>query len=144
MALIKPIAELTSDDLEMFPLWEYAMDDEADHDETWVRPVVADAVPIDADHTVYHVACDVFLATGRTLAGHLEVCNGEVEPGPPTVVNDGGEAFALEAPPHRRQQAAYEALFRASYAELFPVRWRLRLPLAGEMLHREGEFGGSA
>ena len=143
MALIKPIGELTSDDLEMFPLWEFATDAEGDYDETCVRPVVADAVPVDADNTVYHVACDVFLASGRTLSGHVEVCNGALDGGPPMVVNDLGDAFPLGDPPHRRNQAAFDALFRVPYEALFPVRWRLRLPLAGEMLHREGEFAGN-
>jgi hypothetical protein len=141
MALIKPLSELTPDDLALFALWEYAMGDEDEHDETAVRPVDSDVVPVEEDNNVYHVACDVELANGRVLTGHASVCNGEPDFDPPTVVDDAGEAFDLEHPPHRRQQAAFAALFGAPFAEVFPVRWRLRLPLAGEVVYREGEIG---
>jgi hypothetical protein len=139
MALIKPVSELTTDDLEMFALWEFATDREDEGDELSVRPVDSEVVPVDEDDTVYQVACDVELANGRVLTGHVGVCNGALDPEPPTVVNDAGEAFDLEHPPHRRQQPAFEALFGAPFAEVFPVRWRLRLPLAGEPAYREGE-----
>lgn len=144
MALLKPIATLTTDDLEMWPLWTYATDHEGDDDidETYVRPVLADVVPTDADYSVYHVACDVFLASGRRLSGHVEVCNGETDGGPPSVVDHHGEGFPLEHPPHRRNRAAFDALFREPYEALFPVRWRLRLLIAGEEDFREGEFAG--
>jgi hypothetical protein len=140
MALIKPIGELTADDLEMFALWEYATDAEGDFDETAVRPVDSDVVPVDQDNNVYHVACDVELANGRVLTGHASVCNGVPEADPPLVVDGAGQAYDLEHPPHRRQQAAFAALFGAPYAEVFPVRWQLRLPLAGESAYREGEI----
>ena len=140
MALVKPLAELTADDLAMFELWEFANDREDEGDETWVRPVDSDVVPVDADNVVYHVACDVELADGRVLTGHVSVCNGEMDADPPLVVSDAGETFDLEHPPHRRQQAAFEALFGAPFAAVFPVRWRLRLPLAGEAAYREGEL----
>jgi hypothetical protein len=35
----KPIDELTVADLERSPVWQYDLDGEGDHDETWVRPV---------------------------------------------------------------------------------------------------------
>ena len=140
MALIKPISELTVDDLEMFALWEFAMDAEGDFDETAVRPVDSDEVPVDEDYTVYHVACDVELASGRVLTGHVSVCNGALDADPPLVVDAAGQAFDLEHPPHRKQQAAFAALFGAPYAEVFPVRWRLRVALAGESVYREGEL----
>lgn len=140
MALVKPLSELTTDDLAMFGLWEFATDTEDEADELAVRPVDSDVVPVEEDNTVYHVACDIELAGGRVLAGHVGVCNGALDPEPPTVVNDAGEAFDLEHPPHRRRQAAFEALFGAPFAAVFPVRWRLRLPLAGEAAYREGEL----
>ena len=138
MTLIKPISELTTDDLAMFALWEYATDAEGDFDELAVRPVDSEVVPVELDNAVYHVACDVELANGRVLTGHVGVSNGVVDADPPTVVNDAGEAFDLECPPHRKQQAAFAALFGAPFADVFPVRWQLRVPLAGESAYREG------
>src|SRR3954462_3252023 len=43
----KPVDELTAADLEAFPVWEYADDEEGDdedQDETWVRPVACDVL----------------------------------------------------------------------------------------------------
>ena len=140
MALIKPVSELTTDDLEMFPLWESALDAEEDGDELSVRPVHSDVVPVDEDDTVYQVACDVELASGRVLTGHVGACNGGLDPEPPTVVDDAGRFFDLQHPPHRRDRVAFEALFGAPFEQVFPIRWRLRLPFAGEAAYREGEL----
>lgn len=138
MALIKPLQTLSVEDLAMFPLWEFAPGSE-DHDQTAVRPVGSAVVPTEPDDTVYHVACDVELANGRTLAGHVQVCNGEPAFELPTIVDDAGNAYALQMPPHRGDRAAFEALFGASYEAVFPVRWQLRLPLDGEAAYRVGE-----
>ena len=140
MGLINPISELTTDDLARFALWEYATDAEGDFDELAVRPVDSEVVPVEMDNAVYHVACDVELATGRVLTGHVSVCNGELDADPPLVVDAAGQAFDLEHAPHRKQQAAFAALFGAPFADVFPVRWRLRVPLAGESVYREGEL----
>jgi hypothetical protein len=140
MALVKPLDALTADDLAMFELWELATDIESDDGEPRVRPVDIDAVPVDDDGTVYRVACNIELAGGRVLAGHVGVCDGALDAAPPTVVSDAGVAFALGQPPPPARQAAFEATFGAPFAAIFPVRWQLRLPLAGEAAYREGEL----
>jgi hypothetical protein len=140
MALVKPPSALTADDLAMFGLWELAADIEGDGDAAWVRPVDSDVVPVDDDDTAYRVACDVELAGGRVLSGHVGVRNGVPDAEPPTVVDDAGGAFDLDHPPPEDRQAAFAALFGAPYAAIFPVRWQLRLPLAGEAAYREGEL----
>jgi hypothetical protein len=40
IATRKPVDELTASDLEAFPVWEFAMDEEGveEQDETWVKP----------------------------------------------------------------------------------------------------------
>jgi|SRR5688572_3697412 hypothetical protein len=139
MALIKPLSTLSAEDLAMFALWEYAMDVEDAFDETAVRPVDSAVVPVDRDDTVYHVACDVALANGRVLTGHVAVCNGEVELDLPTIVDDAGTAYALEQPPGRREREAFERLFGTPFEGVFPLRWQLRLPLDGEAAYRVGE-----
>ena len=54
----KPIDQLTPEDLEAFPIWEFATDEEEDdeRDETWVRPV--DAAFIEPDQYSLSVAAD--------------------------------------------------------------------------------------
>jgi hypothetical protein len=137
MALIKPIDQLTREDLEQFPLWEFAMGDEGEHDETAVRPVASEVVPDDED-TVFQVACDVTTASGRRLLGHVSVCNGAIDDVAPTLVTDGHGSFGLEERPHRRNLGAYEALLGGEYESHFPIEWQLRLPLAGEAQLRMG------
>ena len=46
----KPIDQLRIADLEAFPIWEFATDEEETEgqDETWVRPVKAKRIPVDA------------------------------------------------------------------------------------------------
>jgi hypothetical protein len=140
MALVKPLSELTADDLAMFELWEIASDVESDDDQPRVRPVGSDVVPVDEDDVVYRVACDVVLANGRVLSGHVGVCNGALDAAPPLLVDDTGRAFDLgHAPPHDRL-ATCEALLGVPFALAFPLRWQLRLPLAGEAAYREGEL----
>jgi hypothetical protein len=137
MALIKPIDRLTREDLEQFPLWEFAGGDEDDHDETCVRPVASEDVP-DEEYTVFQVACDVTTATGRRLLGHIGVCDGAIDDDAPTLVTDGLGSFGLDEWPHRRNRAAYDALLGGEYESHFPVEWQLRLPLSGENALRVG------
>jgi hypothetical protein len=139
MALIKPLAMLTPDDLAMFALWESTGDADDDPAEN-VRPVDCDVVPIEVDDVRYHVACDVELGNGRRLSGHIGVRNGELEADSPTVVDDAGNAFGLEQSPPHAQLAAFAALFAAPFLDVFPIRWQLRLPLAGEAAYRGGEL----
>jgi hypothetical protein len=140
MALIKPLSQLDADDLAMFELWEIAPGDRDEDDEPRVRPVDSDVVPVDDDDTVYHVACAVELASGRTLTGHIAVRNGALEAMSPTVVTDAGDAFDLGHPPLGHRLLAFETLAGAPYASVFPVRWHLRLALDGESAYREGEL----
>lgn len=65
LATRKPVEDLTVADLEAFPVWEFAIDEEGedeDQDETWVRPVAGDAVP--AGGSSLGVAAAVRLAGG--------------------------------------------------------------------------------
>ncbi len=49
----KPVEQLSADDLEAHPIWEFVADDgghedgdeDEDEDETWVKPVLAEAIP---------------------------------------------------------------------------------------------------
>lgn len=47
IATRKPVTDLTADDLETFPVWEFAMDEEniPGRDETWVRPIDTATIP---------------------------------------------------------------------------------------------------
>lgn len=70
LATRKPVDELTAADLETFPVWEFAMDEEGDdeeQDETWVKPVPTSEVP--ADDSTLSVAVALRLAGGLVYPG---------------------------------------------------------------------------
>ena len=69
IATRKPVDELTASDLEAFPVWEFAMDEEEveEQDETWVKPVPTSEVP--ADGFSLSVAAVLKLANGRVYPG---------------------------------------------------------------------------
>lgn len=81
----KPVDELTASDLEAFPVWEFAMDEEEDEeqDETWVKPMLAAEVP----------------AGGFSLsvAAALKLANGHVYPGVMFCDTDAGLDIAAVA-----------------------------------------------
>ncbi len=143
MPTAKPIDTLTADDLIRHPIWEYALGDEIEHDETWVQPYPGNVVPSDIDHAVYHVACDVELASGRRLIGFMSLCNGHLhDPLPIVLGTHAGEYFAIDERPHRRNLAAYIAVFAGSPAQVFPARWRLHVLMDGSKQHLHGECAG--
>jgi hypothetical protein len=65
----KPVDQLTVKDLEAFPVWEYALDEEGTEgmDETWVKPIDTQVVP--ADSFSLMVASVVKLANGSVYPG---------------------------------------------------------------------------
>jgi hypothetical protein len=141
----KPVDSLSRRDLGVFPIWEFATDEEArpGRDESWVRPVVSKAIP----HGRYSlsVAADFVTASGQTLSGFVGVSTAsgfEVEDG--AVLQD--ELYLFVPRPQSRfrfASQAREALARAlalSEAEVFPLRFELRVPLRGERAARSGEY----
>lgn len=138
----KPIDQLSSSDLQEHLIWEYATDEEEEHDETYVRPVAASAIPQDNDYNVFHVSCDVTLSNGKCFSGFMSICNGEVHDDAPVAVGEAGQYWPLDCQPHRRNQAQFESFFGSSYNDIFPVRWRLRALAVGEQSVRSGTYHG--
>jgi hypothetical protein len=137
--MAKPIDELTIADFEAHPVWKFSMDEE-EGDETYVRPVVTEAVPADSDYEVYQVACDLTAATGTRFTGFLQVSNGEFHFLDPIIVGGTEDYWCLDSPPARRERAKFEAFFGAEYSKLFPMSWCLRVPFAGEASKRNGVY----
>jgi hypothetical protein len=137
----KPIHQLTAQDLRHHALWEYASGDEGEFDETYVCPTEGGAVPTTDAFAIYHVACRITTVLGNRLTGFMSICGGELDDPAPTVVGEAGGYFPLDYPPTRKDVASFQAVLGAPYAEIFPVRWELALPIAGESAIRSGTFG---
>ena len=131
----KPVTKITATDLRAFPIWEFATDEEAhpDQDETWVRPVQAEAVPAG---TYSQIVAASFAAqpSSTALVGFMVVTTAEQSPefSPGAVLFRRGYHFI--PPP----QAPERAAFAASLGITFPFSYRLLVALAGERQLREG------
>jgi hypothetical protein len=142
MSSAKPVHELTARDLQAHPIWEYATDDEDVLDETYVRPVNSPAVPQEA-WVVYQAACTVTVATGKSYPGFLEICNSKPHFEAPVVVGDSGEQYwSLSRPLDEHERGRFEKFFGATFEQLLPIRWQLRVPVSGNPGLQTGVFGG--
>jgi hypothetical protein len=138
----KQVTALIPDDLERFPIWEFALDEEGEEgqDEETLRPR-PDLSRADPDEGLFVVRAELVAADGTRFAGFVSPQHashvGYVQP---TIVTDRGQVrfwFGLVAPRRSVVEAAYNTLGKTA-AELFPVRYRALVdhggaPLDGEL-----------
>jgi hypothetical protein len=149
----KPVVEITSRDLQRFPIWEYAIDEEGQEDkgkqdETWVRPVNRKAVPKGVHSQI--VAARFTTPVGQELKGFMIVTTAsdpvDIQPG--AIVGEYGYECL---PSVSRREAANEGISWAIEARdavlhalgdeehnVFPMRYRLQALLSREKLPRQG------
>ena len=137
----KPVNHLTPEDFTVFPVWEYANDEEGrpGQDETWVRPVGPSLVP---DRSYAHVAAAFAAACGKAFAGYVTVSTLQ---GPPQVcqgtIFHGHEALFISNPGAFGFDESRKRLLAAlglTEAETFPLSFRLRVPVAGRATYSGG------
>jgi hypothetical protein len=142
IATRKPIDQITVADLVDFPIWEFCLDEEGVEgmDETWVRPLAAAAVPNEAYSL--SVAAKFETASGLRVNGLVGVTTiaGEVEISEAVLLFDGKYLFvpridALREDDEKFRSAIADAL---GTSPVFPLRYRLSVPIEGEASHREG------
>ena len=144
IATRKPIDQITVPDLVDFPIWEFCLDEEGVEgmDETWVRPLVAAAVPNGAYSL--SVAAEFETASGLRVNGLIGVttAEGEVEIAYPVLLFDGKYLFVpsqhdMQIGPddEKLRRAVVDAL---GPSPVFPLRYRLSVSIEGEASHREG------
>ena len=137
----KPVDRLTLGDLSAFPIWEYADDEEglAGRDETWVRPVDSRVIP-SRSYTI--VAADFSFAGGRQFCGSISVSTldspVDIFQG---VINFASRNYLIPDPEMFGGEKARQELLDglgASESELFPIQFRLRALIEGEVEYRTG------
>lgn len=143
LASRKPIDEITTRDLEAFPIWEFAMDEESieGRDETWIRPVPASAVPHDSYSL--SVAADFLTSSGKAFPGIIGVTTAEgLEFGHGALLVEGDYLFVPTAHFFLAQKARGELVNALGEAEsdIFPLRFTLRVCIEGEDAPRTGSF----
>jgi hypothetical protein len=139
----KPIDELREEDLEAFPIWEFALDEEntEEQDETWVKPVDSQVIP--KNSYSLSVAARFKLASGKTLLGLVEVTTDHaIELGHAALLPTNNYIFI---PSNTYWNAAVEyekvaALLELKIEDVFPLYFELLALIEGETTHRTGEY----
>ena len=136
----KPIVRIQADDLDAFPIWEFCLDEESVEgmDETWVRPVKAKFPEKDA--YALTVSAEFATANGFNLGGFVGVGTADGFKVLGIGVPFPNYVFAM-VPPSSAAKASIAAIVGASPDDVFPIKYRLGVPLSGENFPREGLLG---
>ncbi len=140
----KPIDSLTLDDIAKHPIWEFAIDEEGndEQDETWVRPVDSDVIPM--DEYSMSVAADFFAPSGARFEGIVGVDTSDgIELSHAALISTDQYIF-VPAPTYRGADLEYDRIasqLGLPKASLFPLRCELRVRIDGEDFLRSCEFG---
>jgi hypothetical protein len=146
----KPVVKLTTADLNMFPVWEYAIDEEGDaeQDETWVRPV--DCEVIRQGEYSQIVASDFTTARGKGLQGFMDIttARGQVDIHAGAIVGEVGyfvlptlsldKATALKYGWSLRARDELCQALGLQETGVFPLQYSLRVKVSGENSARGG------
>ena len=143
----KPIDKLSVADFSAFPIWEFAtnVEDVTGQDETWVRPLPAQVVPLDSYSL--SVAAKFETPTGVRFQGIVGVNTfSGYEAVHAALLTDGEYVFIPwpgydDAPKSARRAASCLGL---SVTELFPLKYRLSVVVQGESEPRMGVYSYAA
>jgi hypothetical protein len=139
----KSVAELSLDDLELCPVWEFALDEEGEdgQDESTVRPrVMSDK--LDPAAGMFIVRARFRLADGTQMHGYLTpAAEGEADLGTlqPVIVTNAGQVlfwWGVIMPPASELSAFYRRLGRTA-DKIFPLQFSSDVPILGGPLHGE-------
>ena len=123
----KPVNELTIDDFNKFPVWEFALDEEGDEnqDETTVRPFkpIEDFNP---DEGLFIVKAKFTYADGTTDYGYLTPPNksddslGRLQP---VIITNHGQVYFWcgSIKPSKEEIAGYYSLLGKKRKDIFPI-----------------------
>jgi hypothetical protein len=134
----KPIDQLTAEDLKAFPVCEFAIDEEdvEGRDETWVRPLNVGQILRDA--WSLSVASDFISPNGNKFEGIMEVTTAIDSPCSSACLIVGGAYMYIDGAPGSRERQAISKALGGTEAELFPMKYTLRVLVEGESTCRTG------
>jgi hypothetical protein len=139
MNVRKQVYELTLRDLEQFPVWEFALDEEGQpgQDEATVKPRPDLASGADLDDGLLVVRAEFTAADGSTFAGFVTPDpDDDLSARQPSVVTKNGHVqfwFGIVEPEPPELEKRYAALGEAG-DDLFPLSYRTSVPVAGKPL----------
>jgi hypothetical protein len=135
----KPVEGLTAEDLQTFPIWEYATDEEEKYDETYVRPLFEAAeIPL---HTYsLSVAATYRLRSGAEYFGIVDVTTATVpiEIAPAFFFLDGRVVHMPSAPEDTYFRQLLAKTMQQPVEHILPAEFRVLVKIEGESVLREG------
>ncbi len=139
MRIRKQVYDLTADDFRRYPLGEFCLDEEGmpGQDEATVKPSDDLGVPAYSPGA-YVVATDFVLADGSSMEGYIY--SGEPEDfgciTPCIFLEEGrvGFWFRRRTPTANQIGSVYERIGKKPH-ELFPIRFRTRVPINGDLMN---------
>ncbi len=135
----KPVDKLTPADLEQYPVWEFALDEEGEEgqDATTVRSVFS-ASPHWSRHTF--VVAQFTLADGSRMVGHCTPATGEMGGlvfEEPVIVTEAGQVFfyyGILKPSAEELRRRYHILGKEAH-EVFPITFKPLMGMAAGEAH---------
>ncbi len=144
MHIRKQVYDLTAEDFRLYPLWEFCSDEEglAGQDEATVKPSDDHGVPAYSPGA-YVVATDFVFADGSAMEGYIY--SGKPEDfgciTPIVFLKEERISFWFgRRPPSSQEIAAIYKLLDRNASEIFPIRFRTRVPINGDLM--DGSLNG--
>lgn len=135
LATRRSIRKVTHADFAAYPIWEWAIDEEHVGNESFVRPTSLDQVPALVGSS-FIVSARTTLNDGTLLPSCLEVTMGK---GKPVIA----PMFVFLLDRHLDFAGVETTATLSHYAKrvnIYPVRWEMAVPLAGETALRSGKL----
>ena len=145
MRIRKQVYELTADDLNKFPVWEFALDEEGEEgqDEATVRPYKISG-SLDPSDGMFVVRASFTLADGSKMQGYLtppveaDDSLGTLQPVIVTAAGHVGFWYGMMSPSSKELAQSYQSLGRDA-SHIFPLRFESHVemvggPVAGSLL----------
>lgn len=148
----KPVVQLMPEDLNVFPAWEFCLDEEGveGQDETWVRPISSSTIPEEAWSVI--VAARFMLNDGSEFDGFVDVTTAStddladlLEEGafdqPGAVVFIAAKQVHVPTKSDLNNNESRKELERAlarDFNSIFPITYLLRMLVEGETQPRSG------
>jgi hypothetical protein len=145
MHVRKQVYQLTLEDFERFPVWQFALDEEGEpgQDEATIRPRPDLASGVDPDEGLFVVRAAFKAADGSRFEGFVTPdSDGDLGLIQPSVVTNDGHVqfwFGIVEPEPQEIEKSYKAL-GGKRGDLFPLSFRTSVPVNGAPM--EGKVPG--
>ena len=142
--ICKPVDQLQLSDIESYPIWEFALDEESneEQDETWVRPIFSKVIEL--NQYSLSVAAQFETSSCKNISGIVGVSTVD------GVEFSHGALFYQEKyifipsssyVDFENEKACVALALGEEISKIFPLKFTLKSLIEGESVYRSGEFG---